>query len=102
MSEHEQHPGQTLCTRDHEAIRHWAEHRKAQPATVPGTEHDERPGVLRFDFPGYGGQDLRHVDWEDWFRTFDTRNLEFCYQEHMKDGRESNFFVLRNPDREDG
>ena len=100
--DHEDHHGQTLLTRDHEVIKHWAEKRKAKPATVPGSEHQGHAGVLRFDFPGYGGQSLEHISWEDWFRTFDERELNFIYQEHKSDGHESNFFRLENPNREDG
>jgi hypothetical protein len=99
--EHEDYPGQSLVTRNHEVIRRWAEARGAKPAAVPGTEHDDHPGVLRFDFPGYGGGDLEHVSWEDWFRAFDERNLRFIFQEHKRDGAESNFFQLENPERED-
>lgn len=93
--------GRSLVTTNHDVIRQWAEQRDAQPATVPGTEHGGRPGVLRFDFPGYGGQDLRHIGWDEWFGTFDERGLNFIYQEERADGTRSNFFRLENPDRED-
>jgi hypothetical protein len=98
--EHEDHPGQTLATRNHDVIRQWAEARGATPATVPGTEHDDRPGVLTFDFPGYGGERLRHISWDQWFRTFDERTLVFLFQEHLKNGRPSNHFNLDSPERE--
>lgn len=100
--EHEDRPGQSLATRSHEVIRHWAEERGAHPATVPGTEHDGRAGVLRFDFEGYGGRELEEIDWEEWFQTFDERELVFVFQEHKSDGGQSNFFQLDNPDRERG
>ncbi len=93
-------PGQTLATRNHEVMRRWAEERKAQPATMPGTEHGGRPGVLRFNFPGYGGENLRPISWDDWFKTFDERNLVFDFQEHQKAGNISNFYRLDNPERE--
>lgn len=93
--------GQTLRTRDHRTIQRWAEDREAVPATVPGTEHDDHLGVLQLDFPGYGGDRLAEVSWDDWFYTFDERDLEFLYQETMKDGRQSNFFRVVSPDRED-
>src|SRR4051794_27136756 len=66
--------GQTLATRSLEVIRAWAEERGGRPATVPGTEHDGRPGVLRFNF---GGDDdrLQEISWDDWFGTFEARNL---------------------------
>ncbi|GAA2210942.1 hypothetical protein GCM10009850_064010 [Nonomuraea monospora] len=99
--QHEERAGRSLITTDHDVIRQWAEERQARPSTVPGTEHDGRAGVLRFDFPGYGGGDLEEISWDDWFRTFDERGLNFIYQEHRKDGNPSNFFRLENPDRED-
>lgn len=99
--EHEDHEGQSLATRSHEVIRHWAERRNAKPATVPGTEHDNRPGVLRFDFPDYGGGELEDIGWDKWFESFDARNLVFLFQEHTSDGNDSNFFRLDNPERAD-
>jgi hypothetical protein len=101
--QHAERPGQTLATRDHDVIRQWAEERGAVPATISGTEHDGRPGVLRFDFPNFGrsGGRLRQVDWDEWFETFDARNLVFLFQEQMKRGNQSNFFRLDSPDRED-
>lgn len=93
--------GATLTTKDHDEIQSWTEARRAEPATVPGTEHGDHLGVLRFDFPGYGGDDLEHVSWDDWFDTIDRRDLEFKYQNTLADGKQSNFFVLTNPDRDD-
>jgi hypothetical protein len=99
-NEHEDHPGQTLATQNPEVIKHWAEERQAIPATVPGTEHGDHLGVLTFDFPGYGGQKLQHVSWDEWLKTFKERKLVFLFQEHMKDGKMSNFFHLDSPTRE--
>jgi len=94
-------PGRSLVTRSHDVIRDWAEERGGVPATVEGTRHGGRPGVLRFDF---GGDDerLERISWDDWFSSFDARRLNFIYQEQLSDGRQSNFFRLDNPDREDG
>jgi hypothetical protein len=93
-------PGRSLATTSHEVIRQWAEERNAVPATVEGTEHGDHLGVLRFDFGG-DSERLRHVSWDEWFGTFDARQLNFLYQEERKDGDQSNFFRLENPDRED-
>ncbi len=90
--EHEDHPGQTLATRSHEVIKQWAEERKAVPSTVPGTAHGATEGVLRFNFPGYGGDRLQEISWDQFFKTFDERELVFLFQEHMKAGNQSNFF----------
>jgi len=92
--------GRSLVTTDHDVIRDWAERRDAAPATVEGTEHQGHLGVLRFDFGGDNDR-LRHVDWDEWFRTFDDRGLNFIYQETRSDGSDSNFFRLENPNRED-
>jgi hypothetical protein len=97
------HPGQTLATRDHEVIQHWADERKAKPATIEGTEHDDHLGVLRFDFPGYdSGGKLKDVSWDEWFKTFDDRQLVMLFQETKADGDQSNFFRFDSPFREDG
>lgn len=92
--------GRSLATTHHEVIKQWAEERGGTPATVEGTEHGDHLGVLRIDF---GGDDskLRKVSWEEWFKTFDDRRLNFIYQEQRTDGSQSNFFRLENPERED-
>src|SRR5829696_4364681 len=94
-------PGRSLATTHHEVIKQWAEERGGTPATVEGTEHGDHLGVLRFDFGG-GSDNLRHVTWDEWFETFDARRLNFIYQDERSDGRQSNFFRLESPDREDG
>jgi predicted HTH domain antitoxin len=90
--------GRSLVTTDHEVIRRWAQARKAVPATVAGTEHEGHLGVLRFDFPGYTGDRLTEVSWDEWFEAFDKRRLNFIYQERQSSGKRSNFFQLENPD----
>jgi hypothetical protein len=97
----EERKRRTLATRNHDVIKRWAQEGKAVPATVPGTEHGGRPGVLRLDFPGYGGRDLKKISWADWLGVFDSRKLTFLFQEHKRDGSESNFFRLNSPDHED-
>ena len=98
--ENEDHAGQTLATRAHEVIKKWAEERQAKPATSPGGD-TEQPRVLRFDFPGYDDE-LEEVSWDAWLRTFDERELVFLFQQHLKSGKQSNFFRLDSPHREDG
>jgi Rho termination factor-like protein len=92
--------GRSLATTNHDVIRQWAEKRGGKPATVDGTEHGDHLGVLRFDFGG-DNERLREVSWDEWFRTFDDRGLNFIYQEERSDGRQSTFFRLENPERED-
>jgi hypothetical protein len=92
--------GRSLATTHHEVIKQWAEERNGTPATVSGTEHGDHLGVLRFDFGGEN-ENLRQVSWDEWFKTFDQRGLNFIYQEQRTDGQQSNFFRLENPNRED-
>ncbi|MDQ0661592.1 hypothetical protein QFZ35_000090 [Arthrobacter ulcerisalmonis] len=92
--------GRSLATTHHEVIRQWAEERGGVPATVEGTEHGDHLGVLRIDFRDKDAN-LRQVSWEEWFKTFDDRRLNFIYQEQRTDGSQSNFFRLENPERED-
>ena len=92
--------GRSLVTTHHEVIRRWAEERDGVPATVEGTEHGDHLGVLRIDFGGENDK-LHHISWEEWFETFDSRGLNFIYQEQRSDGQQSNFFRLENPGRED-
>jgi len=99
VEEHEDRPGQTLATRSHEVICQWAEERGATPATVGEPEGQVR--VLRLNFPGYGGDNLQEIEWEEWFEPFDQRELVVLYQEHKASGDQSNFFRLDSPERED-
>ena len=93
-------PGRALVTTSHDVIRDWAERREAVPASVPGSEHQGHRGVLRLDFPGYGGSGLERISWDEWFAAFDARELNFLFQEQRTDGSPSNFFQLESPHRE--
>jgi hypothetical protein len=97
--------GQTLATRSHDVIQHWADQRGGKPATVEGTEHGDRPGVLRIDFKDRDDDDksrIQDISWDDWFKSFDDRDLVFIFQDRKSDGSQSNFFRLDNPNRDDG
>lgn len=96
--EREDHHGQTLATRDPGVIRAWAEARGGRPATTPGGDA-QNPRVLRFDFPDYD-KGLQPVSWEAWCKVFEERGLVFLFQQHLKSGKQSNFFLLDSPQRE--
>ncbi len=79
-------------TQDHETIRRWAEERQARPTHVKGTGDGGDAGILRLDFPGYGGEEeLEEISWDQFFRKFDEQNLTFLYQEQTSGGEKSNF-----------
>ncbi len=87
----------THVSTDHEFIRRWAEARGARPARVRGTGDDGAVGMLRLDFPGYGGaESLEPISWEEWFQKFDERDLALLYQDTTAGGEPSNFNTIVN------
>lgn len=82
-------------TTDHAEIKKWAEARDGKPSHVKGTEHGkDDAGLIRLDFPGYSGDKLEEISWDDWFDKFDEGKLALVYQEHTADGKQSNFNKL--------
>ena len=82
-------------TTDHQAIQDWVEARGGQPAHVKRSGDDSDPGILRIDFPGYGGEaSLEALDWDSWFDAFEQNQLAFLYQEKTADGQQSRFSKL--------
>jgi hypothetical protein len=77
-----------VATQDHALIRQWAARRRAEPATGEATEsgpstvrvNDDGTGI-RFNFPGIGR--FRPIDWDEWFRNFDTYSLVFVYEREV-------------------
>jgi hypothetical protein len=91
--EREKRGAKRLVTRDHDVIRKWAEKRNAQPASSVRSE-GHGIGVLRLNFHERSGRPITHIEWSDWFRTFDERALCFVYQEKNIDGTRSDFYRL--------
>ena len=86
-------------TTDHDEIKQWAEARDAKPAHVEGTARDgEDVGLIRLDFPGYTGDKLETIEWDQWFDKFDKEKLALLYQEETSDGDKSNFNKLVSRD----
>lgn len=85
-------------TTDHEVIRKWVEEREGRPARVRETEDNKPGGVIRIDYPGYSGEDLQTISWEEFFDTFEANKLAFLFQEHKKDGSQSRFSKLISRD----
>lgn len=91
--------GETRTTTDHDTIKQWVEERGGYPARVSASASGGETGILRIDFPGYGdGSALERLSWEDFFETFEEKNLAFHYQDEMRSGDESRFFKLVNRD----
>ena len=81
-------------TTDHNKIKQWAEERQGKPAVVKGTENNEDGSDLLFiNFPGYAEDNLKDISWDEFFETFDDRDLAFLYQDEIE-GKKSRFFKL--------
>ncbi len=48
---HADHPGGSVTTTDHAAIKAWAEARGGRPAAVEGTGGGDDVGIIRLEFP---------------------------------------------------
>jgi hypothetical protein len=91
-------------TTDHALIRKWIESRQGHPAVVKATAEQRsqnrgHAGLLRVDFEP-ADESLSEVSWEDFFDTFDARQLMFVYQDTAANGAPSRFckFVRRDVD----
>lgn len=90
---------ESKITADHEAIKKWVEERGGVPSVVKGTGEEEKAGILRIDFPPVGTKpNLQHISWEEFFKTFEEKNLAFLYQDKTREGEISRFnkFVSRS------
>lgn len=71
----------TKTTTNRAEIRRWVESKGGCPARVKGTERGNDPGLLRIDFPGYGGVErLTKMSWDEWFKWFDKKRLALQHQ----------------------
>ena len=93
--------GESKITTNHATIQKWAEERSGKPAIVAGTaDRPEGIGMLRISFAKGAGRSLKQISWEDFFNTFDERNLAFLYQDKTRNGKESRFFkFIKNPNK---
>jgi hypothetical protein len=78
----------TVGTRDHEAIRRWAERCGAEPATGQATasgpamvDVNDGGACIRFNFPG--AAPFRPIPWVEWFDEFERDRLVFVFEEQQ-------------------
>jgi hypothetical protein len=78
---------------DHDEIRRWAEERGAIPTRVKGTGASDDVGILRLHFPEFSQEEenLEPISWDQFFEEFDKKKLALLVEDHMPDGRRSNF-----------
>lgn len=86
-----------IRTTDHKLIRKWIEERDGRPTVVKGTEGKDGEGILRVDFRE-PDEKLEEIPWDEFFQTFEDRQLAFLHQDKTADGKPSRFFkfVHRN------
>jgi len=89
-------------TTDHDTIRAWMEERNGRPSVVKRS-HDtaEGGGILHIDF-NEPEESLEEVSWDEFFETFDDRELAFLYQDRTADGKLSRFFKFVRRDEAEG
>jgi hypothetical protein len=70
-------------TTNHDEIRTWAEKHGGQPAAVKSTHRGEDAGIVRIMFPEAPHSEhdaLAPISWEQFFETFDDRDLALLYE----------------------
>jgi len=82
---------QSHTTTNHDEIRRWIESRNGHPASVAATMSKEDAGILRVDFDKPEAS-LKEIDWDQFFETFEEKELAFLYQDKTADGKTSRFF----------
>lgn len=82
---------QAKTTTDHDEIRKWVEARKGHPSVVKNTEGRDGEGILRIEF-NTKQEKLEEVSWDEFFETFEDRELAFLHQDKTADGSTSRFF----------
>jgi hypothetical protein len=82
---------QAETTTDHKTIQRWIEQRGGKPTRVKGTEGNDGEGILRVDFAEPDDK-LEPIDWDEFFETFEDRQLAFLHQDKTADGHQSRFF----------
>lgn len=98
----------TTMLTEHEAIRDWAAARAGQPALrdpAPGMAHSEP--VLCFVFGQHAYQDtdqgwdelggVEIIEWEDWFRLFEERQLAIVVEQDVPGRRDEFHEFVRRP-----
>ncbi|RKD14498.1 hypothetical protein BCY91_08490 [Pelobium manganitolerans] len=86
-------------TSNHQQIKQWAEERNGVPTRIKGTGNSTSDGVLRIHFPEHSNaDDFEEISWDDFFETFDDKNLNFLYQDEKEDGETSTFHKFVNKD----
>lgn len=97
---------ETITLTDHDAIRDWAAARAGQPAmSDPPTGLEQTEPVLRIVFGQQPYQDhdegadrpggVTIVDWDEWFQTFDERQLALVVHADVPGQREQFHELIR-------
>jgi len=97
---------ETRVLTDHEEIRDWAAARAGQPVLRTLGSSQDKP-VLAFAFGQQAYQDtdrgwdeigeVEIVEWDEWFRLFDERELALVVAEDVPGQREEFHEFIRRP-----
>ncbi|WP_173934190.1 hypothetical protein [Chelativorans sp. Marseille-P2723] len=98
----------TRMLTDHQEIREWVEARAGQPALSEpalGTGHAQPILRLAFGQQAYQDQDegwdaigqVEILEWDEWFRIFEERQLALVVEEEVPGRREEFHEFVRRP-----
>ena len=79
-----------FTTTSHDEIRTWIDSRGGHPAVERGGKR------LRIDF-GSHEPNVRRITWDEFFRHFDSKNMQFVYQNAEPDGSTSRYYRVLDP-----
>ncbi|WEX09950.1 hypothetical protein [Chelativorans sp. AA-79] len=99
---------ETKVLTEHEEIRDWAAARAGQPALrTPALGMSQADPVLGFAFGQHAYEDtdrgwdefgeIEIIEWDDWFRLFDERELALVVAEDVPGRREEFHEFIRRP-----
>jgi hypothetical protein len=92
--------GKEFYTLDHDLIQRWAQYRYGHPAHVKGVEDGlDRGGLYLYFKDREPDVDIKHINWDKFFRVFEKNKLAFVYRRKTRSGALSRFY--RFVDRRD-
>ena len=76
-----------IRTTDQDSIRSWIEEHDGVPAVIDGTTNEDSAGSLRIVF-GRPDDTVQPISWEEFFGIFESRKLQFRYDDMAPPGQE--------------
>lgn len=74
-------------TKDHAAIKQWANSHNAQPSRLAMADTAKTVGLIQLHIPGYNDErkQYQHIEWDEFFSEFDKYDMEFRTFDNAED-----------------